>query len=143
MVLRQFFDKVVTASGSTRAVATALGAAPMATNLARLGCKVRLGGPIGEKLAGLLDQRIDAVSPTGDADTGSGTVTDAVHLILEYKKGQTMGDMTAPRANRFILVHDPLNARLAGLETLSAATAEGTPMDAFVASGLNQLEALE
>ena len=45
-------------------------------------------------------------------------VIDPIHLILEYQKGQRLGDMVAPRANRYILVHDPLNARLAGLEPL-------------------------
>lgn len=138
-----FFNAVVEAARGVEGSRYRVGgnAALMATNLARLGCKVQLGGPIGDTLAGLLDPRIDTVSPTREDDGGS--VTDAVHLILEYQKDQTMGDMAAPRANRFILVHDPLNARLAGLETLSSAVAGGgAPMDAFVASGLNQLEAL-
>jgi ADP-dependent glucokinase len=139
-----FFDGVVAAAGEVEGSRYRVGgnAALMATSLARLGCEVRLGGPIGDTLAGLLDPRIDTVSPT--REDGGGSVTDAVHLILEYQKGQTMGDMVAPRANRFILVHDPLNARLAGLETLSAAVADGDAgsLDAFVASGLNQLEAL-
>jgi ADP-dependent glucokinase len=51
--------------------------------------------------------------------------------------------MKAPRANRYILVHDPLNARLAGLEPLRDHMRKNAKKyDVFVASGLNQLEAL-
>lgn len=137
----KFFEHIVSESGKVNGSRYRVGgnAALMATSLARLGCSVRLGGPIGDTLSKLLDPRIETVSPSGK---DGGSLTDAVHLIMEYKMGQTMGDMIAPRANRFILVHDPLNARLAGLETLSDSIA-GNQMDAFVASGLNQLEALE
>ena len=131
------FDAVVATSAGVEGSRYRVGgnAALMATSLARLGCQVHLGGPIGETLAGLLDARIRTTSPAE-------MTADAVHLILDDGKGQTMGDMTAPRANRFILVHDPLNARLAGLEPLNSAVSAAAPPHAFVASGLNQLEAL-
>ncbi len=38
-----------------------------------------------------------------------------VHLILEYKEGDTWGGFVSPRANRFALNHDVGNAEVLNL----------------------------
>ena len=137
-------------------------AALMATSLAKFGCQVHLGGVVGNLLAKRLHANIQVSTPT---KSNKQPIVDPVHLILEYHKDQVLpgtSQIKAPRANRYILVHDPLNARLAGLEPLrdhlrtalsssssssssspSSTTTTATPTyDVFVASGLNQLEAL-
>jgi ADP-dependent glucokinase len=121
-------------------------AALMATSLAKFGCSVHLGGVVGTMLADRLNPSIQISTPTS---TDNQPIVDPVHLILEYQKDQILGreGLIAPRANRYILVHDPLNAQLAGLEPLrdhlrKTTINNRTPYDVFVASGLNQLEAL-
>ena len=146
------FGKVVASANSIPEGRIKIGgnAALMATSLAKFGCHVHLGGVIGKTLAGRLNPRIQTSTPT---QPNNQPVVDPVHLILEYQKGQTLPGLPtvkAPRANRYILVHDPLNAHLAGLEPLrdhlrTGTSSRRTPAmsyDVFVASGLNQLEAL-
>jgi ADP-dependent glucokinase len=134
------FEKVVSSANNDPNGRLRVGgnAALMATSLAKFGCSVHLGGPVGPTLASRLDERIAFTSTQAVNE-----VIDPVHLILEYQKGQMLGDMVSPRANRYILVHDPLNAQLAGLEPLRNHLREHFEnYDVFVASGLNQLEAL-
>ena len=114
----EIFGKVVAAANNDPKARLRVGgnAALMATSLAKFGCNVHLGGPIGSTLAKRLETGIQFTSTNVTKDMKD--VIDPIHLILEYQKGQRLGDMVAPRANRYILVHDPLNARLAGLEPL-------------------------
>jgi ADP-dependent phosphofructokinase/glucokinase len=141
----EIFGKVVAAANNDPKARLRVGgnAALMATSLAKFGCNVHLGGPIGSTLAKRLETGIQFTSTNVTKDMKD--VIDPIHLILEFQKGQRLGDMVAPRANRYILVHDPLNARLAGLEPLRDYLRLHTNVqqyDVFVASGLNQLEAL-
>ena len=116
-------------------------AALMATALAGQSCQcqVLLGGLVGPQLRALLAPSISTVA----AHTEGESSTDAIHLILEYSRGEVWGDVTTPRHNRFIVVHDEYNANMVGLEGLAEQVQEEEPFDVFVASGLNQLEGLE
>ena len=116
-------------------------AALMATSLASdfCQCDVLLGGLVGPQLQSLLSPTIRTV-PSG----GSGE--DAIHLIMEYSQGETWGELTSPRHNRFIVVHDTYNANIEGLESLAEmveAESMHSPFEIFIASGLNQMEGLD
>ncbi|ELR12829.1 ADPdependent glucokinase [Acanthamoeba castellanii str. Neff] len=106
-------------------------AALMANRLAELGSEVFLGGPIGPRLAELLHPNIQHMG-------GEGT-KDEVHLILEYPRGAQWGHLTAPRANRFIAVHDETNSQLLALEEFHAAMEPFEP-DLIILAGLHLLE---
>jgi ADP-dependent glucokinase len=69
---------------------------------------------------------------------GEGT-KDEVHLILEYPRGAQWGHLTAPRANRFIAVHDETNSQLLALEEFHAAMEPFEP-DLIILAGLHLLE---
>jgi hypothetical protein len=58
-------------------------AALMANKLASVGCNVLLGGPVGDRLARLLNPAITLAEPDAKA------LTDEVHLILEYQQGES------------------------------------------------------
>lgn len=64
---------------------------------------------------------------------------DDIHLILEYKAGDTWGPFTAPRANRYILHNDQNNPHLNSLEHLEKAVSEYKP-DLFVISGIQMMD---
>jgi ADP-dependent glucokinase len=134
-------------------------AALMATALGGESCEcdVLLGGLVGPQLRGLLSPTIRTVAPPpsssspdsdteGDSEDGSEGGVDAIHLIMEYSRDETWGEITSPRHNRFIVVHDAYNANIEGLESLSQQVeAEGAvaSFGVFIASGLNQLEGLD
>lgn len=129
-------------------------AALMATALAADSCQCRvlLGGQVGPRLHQLLSPNIRTVveiqgREEGEEKEGSAASEDAIHLILEYRQGDEWGGVTAPRHNRFIVVHDEYNANIGGLEALAeqmrAEVENGAePHRVFIASGLNQLEGL-
>ena len=123
-------------------------AALMATALADLSCKcnVLLGGAVGPQLKVLLSTNIKTVASLTAEDGGKTASKDAIHLILEYHKGDEWNGAVAPRANRFIVVHDVYNSRIQGLEPMGPIvqqeSREHGPFDVFIASGLNQLESL-
>ena len=64
---------------------------------------------------------------------------DDIHLILEYKAGDTWGPFTAPRANRYILHNDHNNPHLNSLEHLEQAIADYKP-DLFIISGIQMMD---
>ena len=120
-------------------------AALMATALASDSCQcdVLLGGLVGPQLVGLLSPTIRTVSNREGSADG---FDDAVHLIMEYDRGEGWDSIISPRHNRFIVVHDEYNAKIAGLESLSESIISEIKnragFDVFIASGLNQLEGL-
>lgn len=64
---------------------------------------------------------------------------DDVHLILEYKAGETWGSFTAPRANRYILHNDQNNPTLSSLEHLGRKLPEFNSR-LLVISGLQMMD---
>jgi ADP-dependent glucokinase len=53
---------------------------------------VQLVGPVGPRLAALLDERVQVAERVAE---------DEVHLILEYNAGDEWGDSKAPVATRY------------------------------------------
>ena len=68
-----------------------------------------LGGPVGPRLADLLDPRIHVPDSVRQED-------DQYHIILEYRDGDKWGDTISKCSNRFILTRDMPNARMASME---------------------------
>jgi ADP-dependent glucokinase len=64
---------------------------------------------------------------------------DDIHLILEYQTGDTWGDYTAPRANRYILHNDQHNPNINSLEEFNNSLFQFEPR-LFVVSGLQMLD---
>lgn len=64
---------------------------------------------------------------------------DDIHLILEYKAGDTWGSYVAPRANRYILHNDRNNPHLKALEQLTDALKVYHPQ-LLVVSGLQMMD---
>ena len=161
----ELFQKIVelaSTKSSRSQFKTGGNAALMATALADLSCKcdVLLGGAVGPELRLLLSSNIRTVAEEVKAGAGrqrkhashpsmkdNEETADAVHLILEYQKGESWGGLTSPRANRFIVVHDEYNSHMRGLESMGPVvrheSEQDGPFKAFIASGLNQLEPLQ
>lgn len=64
---------------------------------------------------------------------------DEIHLIMEYKVGDTWGSETAPVATRFITSYDESNSQVTMLETFFANLENFNP-DLVLLSGLHMLE---
>ncbi|CAD7005692.1 unnamed protein product [Ceratitis capitata] len=64
---------------------------------------------------------------------------DDIHLILEYKSGDTWGPFVAPRANRYILHSDRNNPHLNSVEHFDAAVRNFQPR-LLVISGLQMMD---
>lgn len=62
---------------------------------------------------------------------------DDIHLIMEYKTGDTFGGIKSPRANRYIIHSDSNNPMISSLELLNVN--QFNP-DLFVVSGLQMLD---
>lgn len=80
----------------------------MAQRLVQEGAEVLLGMSHSKKLRALLPPEVKVAGPN--------LVTDDIHLILEYNKGDNWGSFTSPRANRLILHSDNSNPQLEALE---------------------------
>ncbi|XP_077996890.1 ADP-dependent glucokinase-like [Glandiceps talaboti] len=83
-------------------------AAVIANRLAIEGCDVLLGASMTENLKNGLRDEIQV--------TGDYLSEDDIHLLLEFKSGETWGKYRAPRANRFIIHNDQANPMLHSLE---------------------------
>ena len=66
----------------------------------------------GQKLLVPLD--LMGITPEHDVDRNS---KQDVHLVFEYRKGDEVLGVVAPRSNRFYFVHDPNGSTMAQLET--------------------------
>ncbi|KAA0152040.1 hypothetical protein FNF29_04154 [Cafeteria roenbergensis] len=152
------FDSLLSAAASASAQSRdRLGgnAALMAKEMARLGPKVLLAGPMGprtEALIGSSMKTVTATKPTAPGEAAS-SAADDTHLILEYATGETWRKAVAPRANRFIVTQDSGLSETASLDALLdiveesgsgsvPLTFEGFPADAVVVAGLHMLEQL-
>jgi len=129
-----FFDQLVAAAAAQPSAVYSTGgnAALMANRLADLGSRVFLGGSIGPRLASLLHKSI--------SHKGGEGVKDEVHLILEYAPGESWGQLTSPRSNRFIAVHDETNSQLLALEEFHATMLSEFKPAAIILAGLHLLE---
>jgi len=104
----------------------------MANRFAQHGCKVLLGGLAGKTLLKTLHEAVQ-IPPTLLVDN------DEVHLILEYPKGPIgWGNLSSPRANRFIIVHDESNAVLKSMERFHEELTKFSP-NLIIISGLHLL----
>ena len=71
--------------------------------------QILLGGPVGPRLADLLDDRIHVPASVRQPE-------DQYHLILEYRDGDKWGDDVSKCSNRFILTRDSPNSRMTSME---------------------------
>ncbi|KER24938.1 hypothetical protein T265_07502 [Opisthorchis viverrini] len=86
----------------------------MAVRLAREGAEVSLAARLSPME---LEQLPRGITPLmAPAAFGLPEIPeDDIHLIMEYDAGEQWGPFVAPRANRYILLHDQENPRLSGL----------------------------
>lgn len=95
------------------------------------GWNVLLGARMSHKLRRLI--------PSSIKIAGDQIEEDDIHMILEYKAGETWGPFTAPRANRYILHNDQNNPHLNSLEHLQKSVKDYQP-DLFVISGIQMMD---
>jgi ADP-dependent glucokinase len=134
----QLFQHIVKEAKSLSDIAYSTGgnAALMANRFASFGCETYLGGRVGGVLLKLLEKGVVV------AESDSGELEDEVHLIMEYEVGAAWGSLRAPRANRFILVHDKTNSQLRTLESFHLTVNKVLPA-LVILSGLHLVEAEE
>lgn len=106
-------------------------AAVMATRFKKEGADVLLAATMSKKLRSHL---IDGLQLT---ESLSKYEEDDIHLIMEYRTGDVFGDLTAPRANRYILHNDKNNPMLKSLELLNM---DEFKPNLFVVSGLQMMD---
>lgn len=87
----------------------------------------------------LSSYRLRRLVPEAIKIAGDVIEEDDIHLILEYKAGETWGPFTAPRANRYILHNDHNNPHLNSLEHLEKAIESFKP-DLFIISGIQMMD---
>lgn len=104
----------------------------MGTRFHLEGAKVLIASTMSNKQRSHLPEGIDVTEfdPSDD-------FVDDIHLILEYKTGDTFGEHQAPRANRYILHSDANNPMITSLELLKVN--EFKPK-LFVVAGLQMLD---
>ncbi|XP_071079420.1 ADP-dependent glucokinase-like [Haliotis cracherodii] len=103
----------------------------MANRLAKEGLDVLLGARLTPNMAKALDPSIKV--------TGKQTITEDVHLLLEYKAGAKWGQYTAPRANRLIVHSDSVNPFLESLEEFQQQL-ETYNADLLIVGGLQMMD---
>ncbi|XP_016966509.1 ADP-dependent glucokinase [Drosophila biarmipes] len=103
----------------------------MAVRFFMEGAEVLLGAHMSKKLRPLLPKEIRLA--------GDEIPNDDIHLILEYKAGDTWGPYVAPRANRYILHNDRNNPHLRAVEQLTDALKIYQPQ-LLVVSGLQMMD---
>ncbi|KAK9512538.1 hypothetical protein O3M35_000939 [Rhynocoris fuscipes] len=106
-------------------------AAVMAIRMSLEGCNVLLA-------ASLSPRHLDLISSSTKVVGGS-VQRDDIHLVLEYKAGETWGPFTSPRANRYILHNDKHNPKLHSMKYLRDPLKTFKP-DLFIVSGLQLMD---
>ncbi|XP_011504910.1 PREDICTED: ADP-dependent glucokinase [Ceratosolen solmsi marchali] len=127
------FDDLVASARSYSSSYSTIGgnAAVMAMRLVREGCDVVLAARLTTSLLQMIPQAITVV--------GGEVERDDIHLILEYKRGETWGPYTSARANRYIVHNDRHNPKMSGLEELGQLLPEFKP-DLLIISGLQMMD---
>jgi len=93
---------------------------------------ILLGGPVGPRLADMLDARIRVPTSVRQPE-------DQYHLIMEYRDGDKWGSDVSKCSNRFILTRDSSNSRMTSMEPFFESLVSFKP-DLVVLSGLHLLE---
>ncbi|KAM7539115.1 hypothetical protein Aperf_G00000056871 [Anoplocephala perfoliata] len=86
----------------------------MASRLAREGAEVTLASRLSAKEIQALPPKIKVLKAPSAFGLPETPKTD-VHLVMEFDKGTVWRNITAPRANRYILIQDEENPRLSSL----------------------------
>lgn len=105
--------------------------AVMSFRAAHEGCKAYLAAPLTEEMTAYFPYKIkflNTLVPSPD-----------LHIILEYREGETWGKYSAPRSNRFYMNHDTQNTNPGILESAY----EINNIDVFVIGGLQLIENTE
>ncbi|KAL3121071.1 hypothetical protein niasHT_005331 [Heterodera trifolii] len=92
-----------------------------------------LVGPIGPRSHALLHPAIVRNNSTRIAE-------DELHLILEYKQGEILGEYVSPASSRFIVSHDQFSGSAMIIEMFFKAIMQFRP-DLIILSGIHGLEA--
>ncbi|XP_012258006.2 ADP-dependent glucokinase [Athalia rosae] len=103
----------------------------MAFRFAKEGCDVLLAAKMTKSLRQLIPSNIRVA--------GGDVQQDDIHLVLEYKRGETWGPFTSSRANRYIVHNDANNPTISSLEEFDKLLPEFAP-DLFVVSGLQMMD---
>lgn len=129
----KLFDKIVDKARSYSSSYSAIGgnAPVMAMRLSREGCDVLLAAKMTNSLKLMLPDDIKVV--------GGEVERDDVHLILEYKDGETWGPYTSARANRYIIHNDENNPMISSLEEFDNILPAFKP-DLFIVGGLQMMD---
>lgn len=127
------FDELVNKALKSQSSHFAIGgnAALMAQRLYNEGSEVVLAAAVSPDLKKSL--------PDGIKVVGGETSRDDIHLILEYKAGESWGPYTSPRANRFIVHNDNNNPLISSLEYLEQELNKFNP-DLLIVSGLQMMD---
>lgn len=127
------FDELVAKARSLPTSYSAIGgnAPVMAMRFAKEGCDVVLAAKMTQSLKLMIPGSIEVYG--GDVDR------DDVHLILEYKFGESWGPYTSARANRYIIHNDNNNPTVSSLEDFDKILPDFKP-DLFVVSGLQMMD---
>ncbi|KHJ74732.1 hypothetical protein OESDEN_25652 [Oesophagostomum dentatum] len=94
--------------------------------------EVYLVGPIGPRSQALLNPSVRRTNSTR-------ITKDELHVIMEYKQGETLGDYIAPSSSRFITSHDHFSGSTVVMEMFFKAIAQFKP-DLVILSGIHTLE---
>uniref|UniRef100_A0A915E3A1 Uncharacterized protein n=1 Tax=Ditylenchus dipsaci TaxID=166011 RepID=A0A915E3A1_9BILA len=92
-----------------------------------------LVGPIGPRSQALLH-------PSIVRNNSTRIVQDEMHLVMEYKQGEIMGEYVAPASSRFITSHDQYSGSSVVIEMFFKAIGQFRP-DLIIFSGVHLLEA--
>jgi len=107
----------------------------MALRFAREGADVLLAAKMTPNLRSQLPKEVRMAGLAQDGDVS----TDDIHLIMEYKRGESWGSYTSPRANRFIVHSDANNPTVSSLEAFGEAM-PGFKPDLLLVSGLQMMD---
>ncbi|XP_014206884.1 ADP-dependent glucokinase [Copidosoma floridanum] len=127
------FDMLVAEARSFPKYYSTIGgnAATMAMRLVKEGCDVALAAKMTDSLRQMIPEAIEVVGDEVDRDD--------IHLVLEYKKGETWGPYKSPRANRYIIHNDKHNPEASGLEDLQKILPTFKP-DPLIVSGIQMMD---
>ncbi|EGT52791.1 hypothetical protein CAEBREN_28087 [Caenorhabditis brenneri] len=94
--------------------------------------EVYLVGPIGPRSQALIHPSVKRTNSTR-------ILKDELHVILEYKQGEILGDWVAPSSSRFITSHDHFSGSMVVMEMFFKAIAQFRP-DLVIITGVHLLE---
>lgn len=91
-----------------------------------------LVGPIGPRLQALLHPSVMRTNSTR-------ILKDEVHVIMEYKQGEILGEYVAPASSRFITSHDQYSGSSVVIEMFFKAISQFSP-DIIILTGVHLLQ---